>query len=596
LYSTFGKLLLIDLNKSDISERQLEEEIFLEYLGGKGLGSYLLLKMLPPGVDPLSAENLLIFTTGPATDSPLAPASRFGVFSKSPATGFYSESYSGGHLPPVMKRTGYDAIVISGAAEKPCYISITEEGVNFYDATSIWGKESYAAEEEIVNAVGVKGSQALVIGPAGENKLAFACIKNNRWRSAGRTGLGAVMGSKNLKGVVFSGSKKAAPFDEDGLSNWSRNFFQCSKDSPEARLYKEKGTPALVAVTNNAGCFPTRYWSAGTLNGWENISADYMQNEMTTKARGCYRCFFACGKLTTVDKGRHRGLTVEGPEFETIYAFGGLCCLPVMEEVLYLNDLCDRWGIDTISAGNLAAFAIEAGLQGKLEQAPRYGDADSIADFLERVVEGTGEGILFAGGIREAAKALGMEDFAVHVKGLEPAGYDPRVLKGMGLAYATSDRGACHLRATFYKPELSGMIDPAQIKGKARMFIDFEDRLNIFDCLIFCRFYRDLVHWEQLIEILYLLTGVRYSAADLHGIASRVQNLTRLFNLREGVTRADDSLPERLLKEPINEQKNLITREELDALLNDYYLLRGWDQNGVPPNGINNVNELTRRI
>ena len=495
-----------------------------------------------------------------------------------------------------MKRTGYDAIVISGAADKPCYISISEEAVNFYDAGDIWGKESYAAEEEIVKAVGVKGSQALVIGPAGERKLAFACIKNNRWRSAGRTGLGAVMGSKNLKGIVFSGSAKAAPADEEGLTNWSRNFFQSYKDSPEARLYKEKGTPALVAVTNNAGCFPTRYWSAGTLEGWEKISADYMQNEMTVKARGCYRCFFACGKLTTVDKGRHRGLTIEGPEFETIYAFGGLCCLPEMEEVLYLNDLCDRWGIDTISAGNLAAFAIEAGLRGKLAKAPRYGDADSIATFLEEVVEGKGDGTIFAKGIREAAKILGMEDFAIHVKGLEPAGYDPRVLKGMGLAYATSDRGACHLRTTFYKPELSGMIDPAQIKGKARMFIDFEDRLNIYDCLIFCRFYRDLIHWEQLIEVLYLLTGIRYSVADLHSVASRVQNLTRLFNLREGATRADDSLPERLLKEPINEQKNLITREELDAMLSDYYLLRGWDQNGIPPKGINNNNGMKRRI
>jgi aldehyde:ferredoxin oxidoreductase len=596
LYSNFGKLLIIDLNKSDISERQLEEELFLDYLGGKGLGSYLLLKMLPPGVDPLSAENLLIFTTGPATDSFLAPASRFGVFSKSPATGLYAESYSGGHLPPVMKRTGYDAIVISGAAEKPCYLSISEEAVNFYDAGDIWGKESYTAEEEIIKAVGVKGSQALVIGPAGERKLPFACIKNNRWRSAGRTGLGAVMGSKNLKGIVFSGSAKVAPADEEGLNNWSRNFFQRFKDSPEARLYKEKGTPALVAVTNTAGCFPTRYWSAGTLEGWEKISADYMQNEMSTKSRGCYRCFFACGKLTTVEKGRHRGLTVEGPEFETIYAFGGLCCLPEMEEILYLNDLCDRWGIDTISAGNMAAFAIEAGLRGKLEKGPRYGDADSIAGFLAQVVEGKGEGTIFAGGIREAAKALGMEDFVIHVKGLEPAGYDPRVLKGMGLAYATSDRGACHLRATFYKPELSGMIDPAQIKGKARMFIDFEDRLNIYDCLIFCRFYRDLIHWEELIELLYLLTGIRYSAADLHGIAARVQNLTRLFNIREGATREDDCLPKRLLQEPINEQSNRITKEELDLMLSDYYLLRGWDQNGIPPKGINNINATTRRI
>ncbi len=583
MYSTFGKLLLIDLTKADIVEKELEEDIFQKYLGGKGLGSYLLMKMLPPGTDPLAPENVLIFTTGPAADTTLAPASRFGVFSKSPATGFYSESYSGGHLPPVMKRTGYDAIVITGAAEHPCYISISEEGVNFYDANGIWGQESYPAEEEIIKAVGIKGAQALVIGPAGEKKLPFACIKNNRWRSAGRTGLGAVMGSKHLKGIVFSGSAKVAPFDEEALNTWSRNFFQRYKDSPEARLYQEKGTPALVAVTNSSGCFPTRYWSAGKLEGWEKISADYMQEKMAVKSRGCYRCFFACGKLTTVKEGRHLGLKVEGPEFETIYAFGGLCCLPQMEEILYLNDLCDRWGIDTISAGNISAFAIEAGLRGKLDNPPRYGDADSIAGFLEQVVEGKGDGKLFAGGLKEAARLLEMEDFAIHVKGLEPAGYDPRVLKGMGLAYATSDRGACHLRATFYKPELSGMIDPGQIKGKARMFIDYEDRLNIYDCLIFCRFYRDLIHWEQLIEILYLLTGNRYSLADLHSFASRIQTLTRLFNYREGATRADDLLPRRLVTEAINDGENLISQEELEHMLQDYYLLHGWDQNGVPP-------------
>ncbi|HSW35781.1 MAG TPA: aldehyde ferredoxin oxidoreductase C-terminal domain-containing protein, partial [Candidatus Limnocylindrales bacterium] len=342
----------------------------------------------------------------------------------------------------------------------------------------------------------------------------------------------------------------------------------------------------LVAVTNTAGCFPTRYWSQGKLDGWENISADYMQKQMEVKSRACYRCFFACGKLTTVLHGRHRGLTVEGPEFETIYAFGGLCCLTSMEEILYLNDLCDRWGIDTISAGNIAAFAIEAGIKGRLAEAPAYGDADSIAQFLRTVVEGHGEGALFGSGLLPAARALEMEDRAIHVKGLEPAGYDPRVLKGMGLAYATSDRGACHLRSTFYKPELSGLIDPAQVKGKARMFVDYEDRLNIYDCLIFCRFYRDLIHWEELITVLRLLTGERYSLSDLHALAGRVQTLTKLFNLREGATRAHDTLPPRLFDEAINDGKDLIAREELEQMIADYYLLRGWDENGIPPDGM----------
>ncbi len=594
MHGIFGKILIVDLTKSDITEKNLDAEVFKSYLGGKGLGSCLLNKMLPRGVDPLSPDNVLIFTTGPATDTVLAPASRYGVFSKSPATGLYSESYSGGHLPPLMKRTGYDAIVIKGAASSPCFISISEVGVNFFDASEIWGKESYEAEEAVLKAAGIEKAQALVIGPAGERKLSFACIKNNRWRSAGRTGLGAVMGSKNLKGIVFSGSAKAPLFDEEGLKEWSQDFFRRTKDSPSAKLYKEKGTPALVAVLNGAGAFPTRYWSEGSKEGWEKISADYMQNNMEVKSKGCYRCFFACGKLTTALQGRHKGLQVEGPEFETIYAFGGLCLIDEMEEILYLNDLCDRWGIDTISAGNIAAFAIEAGKRGKLKNAPSYGDAASVAEFLKTVVEGQGEGEIFTGGIREAAKTLDMDDFAIHVKGLEPAGYDPRVLKGMGLGYATSDRGACHLRATFYKPELSGLIQPSQIAEKARMFVEYEDRLNIYDCLIFCRFYRDNIHWEELIKIIYLITGERYGVADLRAMAGRVQTLTRIFNLREGATREDDKLPKRFVSEAINNGENLITSEELSAMLDEYYLLRGWDENGVPSAEFTNSGYLCR--
>lgn len=578
----FGKILLVDLTSGKISDKKIDPEIFRDYIGGKGLGTYLLLKMLKPGTDPLSPLNKLIFTTGPATGSVLAPAGRYGVFSKSPLTGIYAESYSGGHTAPAMKRTGFDAVVFSGAAQKPCFIHISPGGVIFYDAVDIWGRETYDAEDAMLQAVGAKGAQALVIGPAGERQLPFACIKNNRWRSAGRGGMGAVMGSKNLKGIVFSGDLKAPPAEERALLEWSRSFYQRYKDGPEAKLYRSKGTPSLVALTNNAGCFPTRYWSRGRLDKWEQISADYMQTEMEIKPRSCYRCFFACGKLSKVLKGEHKGLIAEGPEYETIYAFGGLCCLTGMEDILYLNDLCDRWGIDTITAGNMAAFAIEAGLMGHLKEAPHYGDAGSIASFLHSVVEKRGEGAIFSRGLREAAEALGMDSFAVHVKGMEPAGYDPRVLKGMGLAYATSDRGACHLRTTFYKPELSGAVDPAQIEGKVRLFVDYEDRLNIFDCLIFCRFYRDLIQWKELVELTGLITGIDYSQDELRRVAARIQSATRLFNLREGITRADDTLPPRLMQEPINDGRDLITREELEEMLSEYYLLRGWDEKGVP--------------
>jgi aldehyde:ferredoxin oxidoreductase len=252
-----------------------------------------------------------------------------------------------------------------------------------------------------------------------------------------------------------------------------------------------------------------------------------------------------------------------------------------IEEITWLNDICDRTGMDTITAGNLAALAIEASTRGRIKESLTYGDADAVADLLEKIARREGIGGLLADGIKTAAPEMGMADLAVHVKGMEPAGYDPRTLKGMGLAYAVSPRGACHLRSTFYKPELAGMIDPDQIDGKAEMFIDFEDRCTLFDTLILCRFYRDFYPWEELAALMQMATGMDLSKEDLTAMASRVTNLTRRFNLQEGLTRADDSLPKRLFTEKLPDG-NGITQEAFTQLVDDYYRLRGWDENGIP--------------
>jgi aldehyde:ferredoxin oxidoreductase len=289
----------------------------------------------------------------------------------------------------------------------------------------------------------------------------------------------------------------------------------------------------------------------------------------------------ACGRMSTVKKGRHAGLKLEGPEYETLYVFGGLCMIESIEEIIYLNDICDRQGMDTITAGNLCAFAIEASRRGKISETLDYGDADAVADLLYKIARREGIGEILAEGIRPAAKAWGLEDIAVHVKGMEPAGYDPRVLKGMGLAYATSDRGACHLRTTFYKPELAGMIDPNQIEGKAELFIDFEDRLTLFDTLVLCRFYRDLYPWEELSQIIGSLTGVAATKENLRKIAADISTLVRRFNLREGMSSEDERLPKQLHKK-IEATGQVITEEELNVMLFDYYRLRGWDENGIP--------------
>jgi aldehyde:ferredoxin oxidoreductase len=289
----------------------------------------------------------------------------------------------------------------------------------------------------------------------------------------------------------------------------------------------------------------------------------------------------ACGRLTTIKNGRHAGLTVEGPEYETIYAFGGLCMIDSIEEVAYLNDICDRLGMDTITAGNLCAFTIEAVKRGKVEYAIDYGDVDAIAQLLRQIAYREGIGDILAEGIRHAAQQWDLEDIAVHVKGMEPAGYDPRVLKGMGLAFATSDRGACHLRATFYKPELAGMIPPDQIEGKAEMFVDFEDRLTIFDALIFCRFYRDLYLWDLLGETVHAVTGLASDKESLKSIAASISNIVRQFNIREGLTQDDDWLPKKLFHK-MDKTGQEIKPEELAYMRREYYQLRGWDENGVP--------------
>jgi aldehyde:ferredoxin oxidoreductase len=339
----------------------------------------------------------------------------------------------------------------------------------------------------------------------------------------------------------------------------------------------------LVAMTNSIGGFPSKYWHLGTFEGWEKIGAESLLERCQVKPSACLRCFVACGNLSEVKEGRHKGLKVEGPEYETIYAFGGLCMVHEIEEILYLNDLCDRLGMDTISAGSLCAFAIEASEMGRTEEKLKWGDVDQIAGLLNDIAYKKRNGAILAEGIRHTAKVWGMEDTAIHIKGLDPAGYDPRTLKGMGLAYATSDRGACHLRATFYKAELSGMILSDQMEGKAKLFLEFEDRFNIHDSLILCRFYRDIYWaWNDLSTIVEVTTGLRLDEAGLRKISSTIQNETRRFNLREGVTSKDDTLPKRFFDEPLGKEGKVIRREDLQRMLQDYYSLRGWSIEGIP--------------
>jgi len=577
----FERLLVIDVSNRTTSTQTLDRDLLSAGLGGKGLATRLLLQHNPAGVDPLAPENHIIFTLGPLTGSPLYGSCRHGIFSKSPLTGAYAESYSGGKAAVAMNRSGYDAVMIHGVADRPTWLEIAEDRVTFHDAGDLWGMETYAAEDEIKSRLKGHRPGVLVIGPAGEKQVRFAVVENDYWRSAGRSGMGAVLGAKNIKAVAFHGNAQRPIAHPREAKNYAREMLQRLKHHAATEAYRTQGTPMMVALLNGAGGFPTRYWSAGEYEHWEKINAQSMNQRCKVLPRACMTCFMACGKHTEVLEGRHRGLKVEGPEYETIYAFGGLCLIDSIEEIAWLNDICDRLGLDTITAGNLCAFAIEASQRGKIDASLDYGQPEQIGRLLHKIARREGIGALLADGIRPAAAELGLEDLAIHVKGMEPPGYDPRALKGMGLAYAVSDRGACHLRSTFYKPELAGLIDPHQIDGKAEMFIDFEDRCTLFDCLIACRFYRDFYPWEELSRLIALATDITLEKPELQQLAARVTDSTRRFNLREGLTAADDRLPARFFREKLPDGQS-ISERELQTLVQDYYRLRGWDSDGVP--------------
>ena len=573
----FNQLLRINLSKKKSTVESIPDSVLRSCLGGKGLGSYLLLKENLPHIDPFSPQNHLVFTLGPLADTPFYGSSRYAVFTKSPQTGIYSESYSGGKITLFLSRTGYDAIIIEGKSDHPIFLEISDKDVIFHSAFNLWGKDTYETEEAILKKIGRKEAGALVIGPAGENLVKFAVIESEHWRSLGRAGIGAVMGSKKLKGIAFHGKKQREMADLSSLKKLAKEFKDRVKDNQIVHIYKKYGTPMLVSIMNTIGAFPTQYWSKGRLEGWEALSAESLMEYCKVTPLACPHCFMACGKVSEIKKGRHQGLRIMGPQYETIYAFGGLCMVKSIEEIIFLNDLCDRLGMDTITAGNLAAFAIEASKRKKIRKRLLYGDVDGIADILTKIAYRKGIGRILSEGVRHAASVWGMEEEAIHVKGLEPAGFDPRVLKGMGLAYATSDRGACHLRATFYKSELSGQIDPDQIKGKAQLFVDYEDKMALFDALILCRFYRDLITWKDLEEIIKSTCGLSFKKKGLKKMAAEIIKLARAFNQREGVTKKDDKLPHRFFREVLQETGKTIKPNDLEVMLKEYYQLRGWN-------------------
>ena len=572
---TFGKLLTIDLGAKETRSENIPDVVFEQYLGGKGLGAYLLKRLNPPGVDPLSPDNRLILTTGPACGFPVWGANRYAAFTKSPLTGIFTESYSGGKAFQPMSRSGYDAFVLEGALADWSVVEISNDGVRFHAAGELLGRDALDSERALRQRYPGRDHAVLTIGPAGEKMVRYAYVNNDYGRCLGRTGIGAVLGSKRIKALVFRGSLEKEAADPQLLEAFRKQWGKSGREHPVTEAYRTKGTSMVVDLTNKAEAFPSRYWQEGRVGHWQQINAEALHRECRVKPTACTYCFMACTRQSEVASGRHKGLKIDGPEYETIYAFGGLNLVEDIREIAYLNDVCDRLGLDTMSAGNVTAFAIEAARRGRIDFQIDYGQVDRIAELLELIAARRGIGDLLAEGVREAARSLDLEEISIQVKGLEPAGYDPRTLQGMGLAYAVADRGACHLRTTFYKPELSGMIDPRANAGKAELFLEYEDRLTLFDCLIICRFFRDYYYWKELSTIIQGALGLKLDEAELKAVAARIAQTIREYNRQEGMGPEDDTVPEFFFSHPVGGAGYRLDHGQFAELVAEYYRVRG---------------------
>ena len=576
------KLLRVDLSKGSVREETIPEDIIRDYLGPKGICSRYLLDEVPPEIAPLSPGNKMIFSCGPLSGSAMAGTNRFGVYFISPLTGGFGESTSGGHLATQFARTGFRMVIIEGRSPHPVFLEVSEAGATIHPAGDLWGMDVFAAEPAMLATVGVKGARATVIGPAGEKLVRFACMINDRTHVLGRGGAGAVAGSKNLKGIALHGSRKPELARPEEVKALAREMLEMAKDHPGVASFQRAGTIATVALTNGLDMFPTHYWQKGSLEDWASkIGPDMMVERYKVKNTLCPPCALHCGKLCRVPDGPFKGLEIE-PEFETVYAFAGLCEVGDLAQVMRMNEICDRLGIDTMTAGNLAGLAIEACAQGRLDLGLTYGDADGVAEFITRMADRDGEvANIFADGILAVEEAYALQDVAVHVKGMEPAAYDPRRSKGMGLGYIMSERGACHQRATFIRAELVGDIDIAQVDGKAAMYVDWENRFAIMDTMIFCHFYRDLLEWEFLARIVSAAMDHDHTTDELRAIANRIVTCTHEVNRRRGFGAEKERFGPWITERPIiaaDGEELRTTAEQFETMRREYYEARDWGE------------------
>ncbi len=584
------RLLRVDLTTGKFATSEVPKDDVVKFLGGRGLAAKILYEENKPRIDPFDPENRLIFMTGPYTGTMGSFTAFYNVTTKSPLTGAILSAHSGGHWGPMFRKTGYDGIIFKGRAPGPAYLLLTDDGPQLKDATDLWGKNVFDTIDELQKRH--DKARAAVIGPAGEKLVRYAAIMNDHHRAAGRGGVGAVMGSKNLKAVVVHGTRNVPQADEDKLKETFKAATATVKEKSVA--FSKYGTSMVVGITGKSGVIPTRNFQSAHFPDFEKIGGDAFVNNHVMKNTACARCPLHCGKEAKTDV---YGSTTEGPEYETLAMFGSNLGNSSLDSIIHANHLCNMYGMDTISCADTIACAFELFEKGIISEKDTgglkltWGNHDAMLKLVEMTGEREGLGRLIGEGSRRLAANYGPEagKYAMNVKGMEFPGYDPRGIQGMALAFATSTRGACHLRATMYVPELfQGVLDRFTVRGKAPTLKDFHQLFTLYDCMVLCKFGARNAFansWDNMVMLCNAATGFNYTLDEIKRIGARGWTVERMFNLREGLTKKDDTLPERLFTLPIPEGPSkgaVVNKADFEKELEEYYKLWGWNSEGVP--------------
>ena len=594
-----GKIMKVDLADRSIETIETDMNMARSYLGGSGFCAALLAGM-DWEIDPLSPGNRLVFAVGPLTGAPATFCSRYVVAAKSPLTGIWGEAHASGFWGPELKHAGWDAIIVDGSSEAPVYLSIENDRVEIRDAADLWGRDSVETEDVLRKRHQGKRIRVVTIGPAGEKQSRLAAIINDQARAAGRTGLGAIMGSKNLKAIMVRGTQGYKMADAEGFKQLMKKLNKTVKKAPARAVLHELGTDGAMLAVYEMGNVPIKNWRHGAWEeGVKKVAGPAMAEGIVTGTYSCRSCLIGCGRVVEIKDGPY-AMAGKGPEYETVAGFGTLLLNDNLEAIAKAGDMCERYGMDTVSASATIAFAMECYEKELLTESDTdgldltWGNHTAILELLRKMGEREGFGAVLADGSKRAAEQIGKgsEKFCMVVKGMEAPMHDPRAFSSWAVAFATAPRGACHVYAPTYWlergitfPDLGydTPLDRFAAEGKGAWAKVFQDFCEVLESLVVCKFslYANL-RGPDFVDMVHLTTGWNFSLNDLREIGERINNLKRLILNRLGITRKDDTLPKRFIETPLPDGGCEGKLPDLETMLDEYYQARGWDENGVP--------------